>query len=47
MKIDLHIHTKTCSDGALSVEAVFGEAAKSNIELMSITACAVIVMQAK
>jgi predicted metal-dependent phosphoesterase TrpH len=37
MKIDLHIHTKTGSDGALSVEEVFREAKKRNIDLMSIT----------
>ncbi len=37
MKIDLHIHTKTCSDGNLSVEEVFQEAKKRNIDLMSIT----------
>ena len=37
MKIDLHIHTKTGSDGNLSVEEVFQEANKRNIDLMSIT----------
>ena len=37
MKIDLHIHTKTCSDGTLSLEEVFQEAKKRNIELISIT----------
>ncbi len=37
MKIDLHIHTKTCSDGNLSIEQVFKEAKKRNIDLMSIT----------
>jgi len=37
VKIDLHIHTKTCSDGNLSVEEVFKEAKKRNINLMSIT----------
>ncbi len=37
MKIDLHIHTKTCSDGNLSVEEIFQEAKKRNIDLMSIT----------
>ena len=36
-KIDLHIHTKTCSDGNLSVEEVFKEAKRRNIDLMSIT----------
>ena len=37
MKIDLHIHTKTCSDGNLSVEEIFKEAKNRNIDLMSIT----------
>ncbi len=37
MKIDLHIHTKTGSDGDLSVEDAFEEAKKRNIDLMSIT----------
>jgi len=37
MKIDLHIHTKTGSDGNLSVEEVFKEARKRKIGLMSIT----------
>ena len=37
MKIDLHIHTKTCSDGALSIEEVLQEAKRRNINLMSIT----------
>ena len=37
MKIDLHIHTKTCSDGALPIEEVFQEAKKRHIDLMSIT----------
>jgi 3',5'-nucleoside bisphosphate phosphatase len=37
MKIDLHIHTKTCSDGNLSVEEVFHEAKSRNIDLMSTT----------
>jgi predicted metal-dependent phosphoesterase TrpH len=37
MKIDLHIHTKTGSDGNLSVGDVFREAKKRNIDLMSIT----------
>ena len=37
MKIDLHIHTKTGSDGALSIEEVFREAKKRNINSMSIT----------
>ncbi len=37
MKIDLHIHTKTGSDGNLSIEEIFKEARKRNISLMSIT----------
>jgi predicted metal-dependent phosphoesterase TrpH len=37
MKIDLHIHTRDCSDGNLSIEEVFEEAAKRNVDLMSIT----------
>ncbi len=37
MKIDLHIHTKTCSDGNLSIGDVFKEAERRNIDLMSIT----------
>ena len=37
MKIDLHIHTKTGSDGNLSIEEIFKEAGKRNIDLMSIT----------
>ncbi len=37
MKIDLHIHTRTGSDGALAIEEVFQEAKKRYIDLMSIT----------
>lgn len=37
MKIDLHVHTKTGSDGNLSVEEVFREAKNRNIDLISIT----------
>jgi len=37
MRIDLHIHTKTGSDGNLSVEEVFKEAKRRKIDLMSIT----------
>jgi len=37
VKIDLHIHTKTCSDGNLTVEGVFQEASKRKIDLISIT----------
>jgi len=37
MKIDLHIHTKTCSDGNLPIEEVFQEAKNRSIDLISIT----------
>jgi len=37
MRIDLHIHTKTCSDGNLTIEEVFQEAKKREIDLMSTT----------
>jgi hypothetical protein len=37
MKIDLHIHTKTGSDGNLSVDEVFREAKKRKLDLISIT----------
>jgi len=37
MKIDLHIHTKTGSDGALPIEEVFVEAKRRNIDFISIT----------
>jgi predicted metal-dependent phosphoesterase TrpH len=37
MIIDLHIHSKTCSDGNLSVEEIIKEAKARNINLMSIT----------
>ena len=37
MIIDLHIHSKTCSDGNLSVEEIIQEAKARNIGLMSIT----------
>ena len=37
MKIDLHIHTRTGSDGNLSVEEVFQEAQKRSIDFISIT----------
>jgi 3',5'-nucleoside bisphosphate phosphatase len=37
MKIDLHIHTSTGSDGALPVEEVIKEAKKRNIGFMAIT----------
>src|SRR4030042_3015315 len=37
MKIDLHIHTRTCSDGNLHVDEVLREAQKRNIDLISVT----------
>ena len=37
MKIDLHIHTSTGSDGALPVEEVIKEAKRRNIGFLSIT----------
>ena len=37
MKIDLHIHTRTGSDGNLPIEEVFKEAKNRNIDLISIT----------
>jgi len=37
MIIDLHIHSKTCSDGNLTVEEIIKEAKIRNIELLSIT----------
>ena len=37
MKIDLHIHTKTGSDGAMTIAEVFGEAKGRGIQLMSTT----------
>ena len=37
MKIDLHIHTHTGSDGALSVEEVIAEARRRNIGFMAVT----------
>src|SRR4030042_324949 len=37
MKIDLHIHTKTYSDGNLHIEEVLREAKKRNIDLISTT----------
>jgi hypothetical protein len=37
MKIDLHIHTRTGSDGNLSIEEVFEEAKRRGIDLISIT----------
>ena len=37
MKIDLHIHTRTCSDGNLSIDDVFKEAKARDINLIAIT----------
>lgn len=37
MKIDLHIHTSTGSDGNLAVDEVFREAKRRGIDLISIT----------
>jgi predicted metal-dependent phosphoesterase TrpH len=37
MKIDLHIHSKTCSDGNLSIEDIFKEAQKRGIGMMAVT----------
>ena len=37
MKIDLHIHTKTCSDGNLSIEEILKVAKDRDIDLISIT----------
>jgi predicted metal-dependent phosphoesterase TrpH len=37
MKIDLHIHSKACSDGNLSIEEIFEEASKRGLDLLSIT----------
>jgi len=37
MIIDLHIHSKSCSDGNLTVEELIKEAKTRNIELLSIT----------
>ncbi len=37
MIIDLHIHSKSCSDGSMTVEEIIDEAKVRNIRLMSIT----------
>ena len=37
MKIDLHIHSKDCSDGKLTLSDIFEEAHLRNITLLSIT----------
>jgi predicted metal-dependent phosphoesterase TrpH len=47
MKIDLHVHTKTGSDGALPVEEVMAEARRRGITLMSVTDHDSVAAQAK
>lgn len=37
MKIDLHVHSKDCSDGKMGIEKIFLEAKGRNIKLLSIT----------
>jgi predicted metal-dependent phosphoesterase TrpH len=37
MKIDLHIHSKSCSDGNLTVEEIVTEAKRRHLRLISIT----------
>ncbi len=37
MKIDLHIHSKNCSDGRMSLEEIFREAVQRKIDVLSIT----------
>lgn len=37
MNIDLHIHSRDCSDGKMSLADIFFEAEKRNIQLISIT----------
>jgi predicted metal-dependent phosphoesterase TrpH len=37
MKIDLHVHTSTGSDGAFTLEEIFREAVHRNIDLLSVT----------
>jgi len=37
MKIDLHIHSKDCSDGKMKLPQIFDEAQKRNIQFISIT----------
>jgi predicted metal-dependent phosphoesterase TrpH len=36
MKIDLHIHSKNCSDGRMTLEEIFKEAVIRNIDVISI-----------
>ena len=37
MKIDLHIHSKDCSDGKMTLPEIFKEASRREIEVISIT----------
>ncbi len=37
MKIDLHIHSKDCSDGRMTLEEIFKEASRRHVDLISIT----------
>ena len=37
MKIDLHVHSRNCSDGKLGLDEIFHEAKARDIELISIT----------
>ena len=37
MRIDLHIHSKACSDGNLSIEEIFEEAGRRRVDLLSTT----------
>jgi predicted metal-dependent phosphoesterase TrpH len=37
MKIDLHIHSKNCSDGRMTLEEIFEEANRRHMDLISIT----------
>ncbi|MFH0844839.1 MAG: PHP domain-containing protein [Pseudomonadota bacterium] len=37
MKIDLHIHSKDCSDGRMTLDAIFHEAHHRGIDVISIT----------
>ncbi len=37
MKIDLHIHSKNCSDGRMTLEEIFAAASRRHVDLISIT----------
>jgi len=37
MTIDLHIHSASCSDGAMTLDEIFAEAARRGIHVLSIT----------